>query len=93
MFTSEERFWSQRQPDPRVQGGRRPEVPLHPPALRRVQGRLGLADLVGHVLRSRHRPLQRLLHRRGDTRGRRRGGGAEPSERQRHPGGDPLHHR
>lgn len=46
--------WSQCEPGPRVQGGGYPEVPFHPPSLWRVQGGLGLADLVGHLLRSRH---------------------------------------
>ena len=84
---------SQRQPGPRVQGGGRPEVPFHPAALWRVQGRLGLAHLARHVLRRRHRPVQRVLHRGGDTGGRRVGGGAEPPERQRHLGGDTFYHR
>ena len=88
---NEERPWSQRQPSPRVQGGRRPEVPLHPPSLWRVQGRLGLADLVGNLLRGHHRSLQRLLHCCGDARGRRLGG-AQPPECQRHLGGDTFHH-
>lgn len=88
---SPERSRSQREPDPRVQGGGHPEVLLRPPPLRYIQGRLGLADLAGHLLRSHNCSLQRLLHGGGDTR-RRRLLGPQPPKCQRYFGGDTFHH-
>lgn len=79
------------QPNPGIQGGGHPEVPLHPTPLRHLQGRLGLADPTGHLLRGHHSALQCLLHRCGNTGGRCLGG-TQPAKRERHPGGDPLHH-
>lgn len=76
----------------RVQGGGREEVTFHPAPLQHLQGHVGLADPAGHLLRGHHRAVQRLLHCRGDP-GRRPLSSTQPSQRQRYPGGDTLHHR
>lgn len=88
LWSDIEHVWAETS-DPRVQSSSHPEVPLHPAPLWHLQGRLGLADSAGDLLRGRHRSLQRLLQWRAGRRRRLE----KSTQCQRHPGGDPFHFR
>lgn len=61
LSSNTEHVWGEAS-NPGVQGSSHSEISLHPAPLWNLQGRLGLVDSAGHLLRGRHRAIQRVFH-------------------------------